>query len=434
MAIDIFRMPSPRRFLDTIIDDLVDRRNTLVLMPVGVDPADVWPALRSELWQRDLAFEEVSLPEYSEQRSPVSVLDDYFELTWPSLETPRTIARLINQLNAAYEGQLEIIRLEGLDELSDPARERWIDFFQQWARASHSMADRGHIPPALCLVIRGTSLPHDVPTSDIHLAVHWWWRFPSILEMHLLCRLGNQAPSWDTETRWREHVLPTLAGTDPGLVEFLWDDLHLNLEELTGHLHSFAQQRGWNEEILREWGAEKLISLTNREYRHETYAPPKQWHALWANGALIWTPEYGLELHTAALAILGRNTMVGHRLWRGQARLLLPLVDHVRLLLCEHLTGLYGYDWPTRWMLPMSQEEILAVRKDPFACQWGHLERLLKDCPDLDSESYWLPLASSARRIRNEIAHYRPISYAEFDTLYRKIEEVTISANLALSV
>lgn len=95
---------------------------------------------------------------------------------------------------------------------------------------------------------------------------------------------------------------------------------------------------------------------------------------LWAHGALSWTLEFGLELHTAAMAVLGRDEEVKHRLWRGQAELLLPLIDHMRLMVCTDLAHSYGKNWPMRYGLPTSEEEKAAVQASPLACQWGYLD------------------------------------------------------------
>jgi hypothetical protein len=77
--------------------------------------------------------------------------------------------------------------------------------------------------------------------------------------------------------------------------------------------------------------------------------------------------------------------------------------------------------------MPESTEEDAAVRHSPLACQWGHLEVLLKHGAFLRAERHWLPLASIVRYVRNEIAHYRPITFSDFEGMWREIERVTPS-------
>jgi hypothetical protein len=43
------------------------------------------------------------------------------------------------------------------------------------------------------------------------------------------------------------------------------------------------------------------------------------------------------------------------------------------------------------------------------------LEVLLKHGTFLRAERHWLPLASIVRYVRNELAHYRPITFRDFE-------------------
>lgn len=136
---------------------------------------------------------------------------------------------------------------------------------------------------------------------------------------------------------------------------------------------------------------------------------------------LYWTPEYGLEFHSAVLAMLDRMEVVEHRVWRSQAQLVLPQIDELRLALCLHLTHLYGSDWPHRWIKPRHREELLGVKSTPYACQWGHLEYLLSNCSALQSDVRWLSLVQCARTVRNELSHYRSISLDEYERLRNEV-------------
>ncbi len=264
-----------------------------------------------------------------------------------------------------------------------------------------------------------------MPESEPRLAIHWWWGFPSALEMQLLCRFGGTEES-DTRTLWREHVLPALAGSNTLLAAHLWDDLFEDTSHLLARLLSFGEMCRWTKKQLRTLGAERLASFPNATDSPSS-SPPPRWRELWACGAVGRTPEYGLELDTAALATLGRTDEVMHRVWRGQANLMLPLIDQTRLAICDDLTQRFGPDWPLRWSSPVSPEEREELKQSPFACGWGYLEWLLRDCPYLRSERRWLPLCSVARHARNELAHYHPLEFRDFEGLWREIGHVVQS-------
>jgi len=149
---------------------------------------------------------------------------------------------------------------------------------------------------------------------------------------------------------------------------------------------------------------------------------------LWAHGAAQATVEYGIEPHPAVLFVLDRRSELQHRLWRGQAELLLPTLDGIRLDVCSYLTRIYGPEWPVKWRRPDHPREEKAVLENPLACEWGYLEWLIKECFELRQEQRWLRLVTPASRIRNTIAHSRTISYSEYELVlqqHRRFVETT---------
>jgi len=111
---------------------------------------------------------------------------------------------------------------------------------------------------ALCLIGWGAPTLSCVPNDDVRLAVHWWWGIPTALEIHFLCRLVNRGKGLDLIGRRREDVLPAICGNDWGFLEFLWDKIHLNLEDLTPYLTEYANTHGWTRDLLAEWGANAM--------------------------------------------------------------------------------------------------------------------------------------------------------------------------------
>ena len=140
---------------------------------------------------------------------------------------------------------------------------------------------------------------------------------------------------------------------------------------------------------------------------------------------LHFSPEAGVELHPAALALAGKSEALEQRLWRAQAALMLPRLDMVRHGICQQLAHRYGPKWPTRWAQPDSDEEIEQLRRSHLACQWGYLEYVLRSCPQFRGQRRLLPLVYRCRKIRNELAHYRPIEFREFQEIWKDMSPVT---------
>ncbi|MDX1994028.1 MAG: hypothetical protein SF029_16705 [bacterium] len=417
MKLPIIQTASVQRFIDGILDDLTRGCSTLVLLPEDIDEAQVWNVVQAALWQRSISVQEIRLlPEYL-TRSPVDVIAGETEVEWSPPESPRILDNLLEHL-MQRDFPTMVLKLEGVGPLES---EGWRTLPEKWGAAAKSCAQR-HVesfaaPPALCVIVSAAHYTH-FPENDQYFNVHVWWQMPSAFEILLLCRFAESTPHSRTSLRWREHVLSSLVGGDATLVEFLWNDaLTLDEEKLLDLLHRFGQKRGWSTECLKVWGVD---DFQQRE-RDSLHLPPMGWRRLWTKGVVYTTVEYGAELHTAALAVLNRREDVLHRLWRGQAALLLPLLDQLRLEMCRRLTETYGREWPL-WDDPKLPEEKLAVEQTPYACQWGHLETLLRHCHRLHTYQRWLPLVGTARRLRNELAHYHPVSYSLYAMLMQDAE------------
>lgn len=416
------QIPSAQKFLDTVFDELIHRRSLVVLLPSEINSTPIWTILRERLLRRDFHIEEMWLPDFSGSSLPILAISEALNIDWSS-----DIASLTTSNFLAIEYLPDILQLSGFEELSEKDRNKWINFLKQWAEANHTRANHGHLPISLILITQAENFSDDNIQSNLYLAVHNWLKIPSALETHLVCRLMESDQFHSAKSQWREYLLPALAGNNLLLIEYLWDSIYASIEVILEYLEQFAIKQGWRPNDLHSWGVQEFASSSNN-YKKITNLPVR-WYTMWAKGILIWTPEYGLELHPAALIVLGKKEEVLHRVWRGQADLLLPLIDHSRLILCDYLTRSYGRDWPIRWNRPESDEEYQAVKESPLASQWGYLEWLVKNCRQLRREKSWIPFVSLTRQLRNEIAHYRPVNYTDFDRFWQERERIEALVN-----
>ena len=420
----LFQLPSVKQFLTRLADDLASRRSVLAPLPEGINPRELLDALREELWGRSFEVGVVSLAGLSEERTLVNSLSEDLGITWNPIDTPRSIRNLM------ATGKLpDVILLEDLEQLPPQKCRDWIDFLSNWAQVCHGRPENISTS-ALCLVgpapvILSQRLD---PEDNVYLAVHWWWGFPSALETRLICRLNSDHEDRDPVDRWREHVMPAIVGNDVNFVSDMWNELHqMESCDLPSFLCNMAEQRGWKADSLQEWTEGKDKIETSNNTHNKALSPPLKLRALWAKGIVGWTMEYGLEFHTVALAVLKRHEDLQHRLWRGQTGLILPLADRIRQEFCRHLTRTYGRDWPVRWCPPENEYEERDVRQNPLTCQWGHLEKILS-CFLVSEEYERIHLARLTRKVRNEIAHYRPVSFRDFKSIWREIDQVSDSA------
>ena len=171
-----------------------------------------------------------------------------------------------------------------------------------------------------------------------------------------------------------------------------------------------------------EWSINGAVERV-KEYRGSDNISeelPEELYGPWASGGLIYTPEYGLEVHPALLAEGCHRATVEHMLWRGQAELILPLVNEVRLKVCHDFNETYGSDWPVRWVPPFNEQEREEVGRSSLGTELGHVNYLLQNLGvrnwrhDLYEKRTLGDLVLTARNLRNEIAHYSPVSPRDF--------------------
>lgn len=274
---------------------------------------------------------------------------------------------------------------------------------------------------ALCIVTACAEAVLDPPATDTHLNVHWWWGLPTALELKLVCRMLN-SNSDGPVCQWIEGILPALAGSDTKLADHLWDERDVTVEALLQRLSDYAAMQQWDKNKLRDAGIEAFEEKIAFQNGKSALMRSKDAKKLWSAGALYWTPEYGVQLNTAVLALMGKEKEIRHRLWRGQVEYLLPILDRVRLAVCERLTAFYGPAWPYQWEKPKYEEDYEAVKKDPMACELGYLHYLLKACGKMKRDKNLLPLISRAKSVRNELAHYRPVEYWQYERLMKETE------------
>lgn len=284
--------------------------------------------------------------------------------------------------------------VEGLDDLPRADISAWAGFARRWAAASHARRSRGPCLPPL-FVAAGALADVGPPPGDLLLETHAVHRAISELDVRVLvrARAGDQL---EVEDQWREHVLPPLVGNDLPLLDALWQPCLGELSTFEEAARVVAATRGWQGGgLLGPIGAADETA-----------------------GRAHFTPERGLEWNVCWALRDGRHGF-SRRLWRGQTGLLLPLVDAIRLHIAERLEAALGPGWATRWPAASDDERVLVAQSHLHA-QLGHLHQIVREAPlSIPQRRELLPLVALTRDVRNELAHYRPITFATYRRLER---------------
>lgn len=410
-----YSLPSTQTFLDSIARS-VGQNVVIVLLPDNLSREMVGRLVRIRLdMMAGFSFCELSDPGRSD---PLTASSEAMNASWASDRTRRNIENLLRC--AGLPDFLYVHRI-GSDGL------RWCDFIENWANERLQLRNSGRAKvPSLCVISKLRDFGFRLPQGE-GITYRWWWGFPSALEMRLACRIANERDGNSIEVgRWREHVLPALVGSDVQLAQEIWTELDKDIDYMIGSLMDF-----WDnvEEPAMLSSVDALLEAVKNHqsaFAIGQELPEDLWEP-WAKGRLVYTPEHGLEVHPALLSHSGHRVEVEKRLWRGQAELLLPVLNEIRLRICTQFTDAYGIDWPFKWRAPANGYELEQVKITPLATELGHIHYLFANADPghpLDAVVHLSGLALNARNMRNQIAHNKLVVYREFELLCQERNRV----------
>lgn len=389
-------LPSVQRFLQSIERALRDGHNIWVLLPDGVEPAFVTDILLRHLEGPGGMIIDIVDLDTAGAFEPFEVLKGIVE-RWEDVRGCQVLEDLVGPLRNATTPEPEVLLLkprEGGLALDS----KWLTAIERWALACRRYASQYR--RRLCIVASASSLPA-TPEPNITMAVRRWWGIPSALETQLACRLTSEEEG--PVSLWREYLIPSLAGNDLTLGEHLWDAVIEPEDHIVARLAEYGRRRGWRkrdaEEVSDAWR-----SLPPGK---QDALLPRSMFSFWARGWIVYTPEYGGEIHSALVALLEEDNHqeIAHRLWRAQAALLLPVVDSARVSIWEQLTRIYG-----RACISQSEHQDAS----PYP-ELGYIEKVLRESTIRESDKLpWLRAVRLVREIRNKLAHYNSISFGEF--------------------
>jgi hypothetical protein len=249
-----------------------------------------------------------------------------------------------------------------------------------------------------------------------HIAVHWFWGCFTTAEMSILAYYMSQNRAIESaHAAWVQSVMAELAGTDVGLLQELY--IHwkpdFSEDDLFNILQEYATQQGWADECVSSHT--KNVHGTYRAGRqNKPPCPPQQLALLFESGILEWRTDSGISLHTASLVQNGDSSEIRRRIWAGQAKYLMPIIDMERIKTCRHLEE----------SDPSLNDVVDALRRpnlnsqnewhsDYTTPEWGELISFI----DTMYSGRYISLrrrANFMRMRRNDLAHCTPISWEHF--------------------
>ena len=285
LATYLMQLPTVRHLLDLIQNDLRHGRSVLGLFPDGIDAGWIRTALWDGLEHWHLQIREIPISQLDVQ-APAAALGQALGVNWGASTTPRTVENLLKQADLP-----EVLFVYGFDELADEDRDQWLRFMAHWAQVCqgrHSSDEHGaEIPPALCLLAQASQVPYPPPQTNVLLSIWVWKGIPTTLEMRLLCRLASEHDNAPL-SRWKEHTIPAIVGSDIDLADHLWAQEYRDGAELADLLRAFGEERGWEQAELADWPIKDLPR--EAESSVNGWPLPPDLYQPWAQGLVHWDP------------------------------------------------------------------------------------------------------------------------------------------------
>ncbi|MCZ7652545.1 MAG: hypothetical protein M5U13_15790 [Thermoanaerobaculia bacterium] len=387
---------------------------SVVLAVAGEEPADLLcQGIRQRLWQGGV--DHLALATREEPvRSPLGSLARALGLDG----NDPGIVELEDRVRSA-PGIPHVVELADVRSMPDAERREWLGFVAQWSRVARPR-EGGHPPrPAFLVVLEAGSAGAVVSSTPSLLVEELWGLATAADRQHLADAEADELPDeLPLQRAWRCHLLPPLLPGDAALADALWDHLD-SFSDLLEGLSAVAEERGWPESETRAW----VSDLLGSQGRPLPIAGPARdrLRPYWIRGGLEVGPEDGIQLSSAALVRAGAHAEVRHRYWTGQVRLVLPQLNRARLRLCRELTDGLGESWVrVGGTGDASGKEAL---REPLDQEFGEILVALCQVPALKRFRQLRLAVENVRWTRNELAHYRPVSFPHYRQLQDQIEK-----------
>ena len=355
----LWGLPGPSRFVEAVADDLRDKSSVVLRFGSGL-PA----GLADHLEQRTTWGPAWTALGVDAESPPLSAIRRVVAPGAPAVDfrTPQQVV-----LDERFRNR--VFWIEGLTPENWPA---WRRFLRNFAHASRN-AEATARPPVFLLPLCGTGFE----VSDLAEPSISSREFRDVVDRDDLYMLVLQS----RQARRRRRVIRALLANTVAQVA-QWD-------------HVLAR-------ILLDGGPEAALQPHATLAR---YAEERGWTAetpeLWEAGTLDGPPKRPI-VHSALLLVQGRDRALSRRLWAAQAAVLLPLLEERRIELVDRNRHRFS-------RLPF--ETDYGVIETPEDMELGAL--VLYFSRHREGGRGVLGPARRLRTFRNELAHFRPLSFAQ---------------------
>lgn len=410
-------LPSVKRKTSMIADKLLQPTNVLWFFP--------------EIYTNDAILKLVDQVENSCKEYELNVTVLVISSSGDNLQSP--ISYLVdhleiktNQLNPAIEVLLEhenwpdVLIISGLEGLEGETFNRWVRFLKKWSQLTNSTTINA-AKKIFLVTLNKWPGQEMIPKEDLKIKLEYFYNVISQVDKKFLVE-ANYSNEATNDHYWTNSVLVEITLDDPFLLNNLIENKAGDEQSIMTELLAYGERLGWGED--KELIHKLHLIFMERDYDKFNIGSFQELIHFWTKGFICYTGERGLEIHSAALAIIQEEGSIRRRIWRGQLSLFYQTLDNIRFRISRYLTKTYGENWVKK-IPPKYEFDCVRTSEGPVS-EYGHLKMVIKALSSEFKTAELLELLDYVQvfwQTRNKLAHYRELSRKEFDHTISYLEK-----------
>lgn len=384
-----WKLPSTTKFLNSVVNDIKNGKNTILWFPEVIDPGYI-----RELCDFIRSHNCYSLVKLNPlDKKPIDYLCEYFKIQTVTSED-RSLKKLLT--NNALEGKILLIQ-------PNPNLIEWLEFA---LKCQHELQDIEPISRCLLILpIAGIS-NNTLPKPDICLSVKIYLKIIQDVDLELFYNAMIDDLNWKNELLKKTYIsiLNQISNDDFQFSKHLLNQSQEKIFDPFEIMVEYAQSKNWG-----SYGYKDLKDLKNEELDF-----------FYMKGIINFRnnqPSY----HSAFLALHNRRSDIEQRIWTAQVKVLFPFVEIYRHRLLKKLNGVLTF---------------------PYLKKIGTGETIINNASDLEIGDIKFQITSRSngvkqigkemfncicvlKEIRDKMSHIQVVSYAYMNNdIFSRIDEI----------
>jgi hypothetical protein len=387
----VWRLPGPRSFVRDIVAEWSRGRHVATVLPEALASDVIFTDGLGVAVLDEFARQSVSARRIYGAGEDKSVLDTVSQALIFE-DPPVTVSALLRHPEVENTVAVVVAR-----ELGTCARNGLSAFLERVELESHATTNHAQRLSVVAILARG-QLPgfRGGASSDIAMTSIWWWARVARWDVAAhIADLADRAPAQDVLADVRTESIVEVARWDLDLAEHL--------------VMSWAGEPRDLPSLLKDWRSVSTPSVNaSHHVGAEGIQPPDQVLPSWDQRVIEGWHD---QLSVTTCSLVGEPEKLNRLIWAAQARVLLPWIEERRAALHIRVIEILG---------TQRLGTILRERFDPPVngnglVEIGVLDRVIRKALGSNTEvrdaSRWL------REARNRLAHMRPLSLGEQESL-----------------